>query len=634
MLDAVTDPSELRTDDPLAGFGPHAPFAREVPDAVSLHRANGRFLAANRPTLEILGRPWAELRGRRVFEFLHPQDRDAVVGLLRRSARRVTVFPPHRLLRGDGTTVWVEVRVRYLEGDQVLAVLRDVSDRIAAERALAESEHRHRSLVEHSPLGVLIFAGGKIAYANPAVAEILGRSPDELVALAPPQVAALVHEADRAMVFSRIQARLVGDTAAPNAYGFRIVRPDGTLRHLEVYSSRVEYDGATAAQTVVVDVTDRIHAQRQLAYAQKMEAVGRLAGGIAHDFNNLLTVVMNEADMLQHHARLDPDSTASLEAVLDAARRASRLTEQLLAFARRKVRKRVPVVIDDAIVALLPLLRRMVGRAVRIDADLRAEDAAVVCDPTELEQVLVNLVLNARDAMQEGTIRIATHVRRKGSARFVGLQVMDDGPGMPPEVARRCFEPFFTTRAEHGGSGLGLATCYAIVDELEGRIDVSSEVGVGTTFEIELPAAAATPQEDVPVAADAAADRRILLVEDEAAVRRALATALGRAGFDVHEASSAEAALEIWNRSGPFRALVTDIMMPGENGFELAERLVAHAPDLEVVLISGYAEDPEVRAAIERSAFAFFAKPFLARTLVDHLEARLGDLRDGAAAET
>ncbi len=607
----------------LAAFGAFAPFLRDLPDAITLHDRKGRLVAANPVALELLGAPWADIEGRSIFEVIDPRDREVVTARLDSDADASVVdVPVHRVRRADGSTIWVEVRIRPRADGTVLAVLRDVTDRVRAERALADSERRHRMLVEAAPLGILILTRRGIVLANAAMGAILGRDPQALVGRPPVEALELVHPDDRGTVEARVGRLLTGEARGPASYDFRVLRPGGKVRHLEVHVSVVEADGQRAIQALALDVTRRVEAQRQLVRAQKLEAAGRLAGGIAHDFNNLLTVVLNEAEALRDCAEMRGALRASVDAIQDATRRASRLTRQLLSFARKEVRRRQPVPVDEAIEALAPLLRRMVGARVRVVTDLRAGDAAVFADPSELEQVLVNLVLNARDAMDAGTVEIATFVRGEGGDR-VGIRVADDGPGMAPEVAARCFEPFFTTRSDDGGTGLGLATCYAIVDDLLGRIDVASEPGRGTTFEIDLPRY--DPVEADGPGAEAGRPRtpRLLLVEDDTSVRRALAAALGQAGFVVHEAASAEVAVGVWDDQGPFDALVTDVMLPGENGLALARRLAARAPGTVVVLVSGFADDEALRQAIEASPFAFFAKPFLARDLVDHLRARI-----------
>jgi len=594
-----------------------------LPDALSIHDVAGRFVGANEEALALLDRPWSEIVGRKVFDFIHPDDRGAVIQAAEAQAGGVVWFEPHRIVRPDGAQVWIEVRLRPFEDDRYLAVLRDVTERVRAYEALEASERRHRALVDAAPLGIAIFQDGRVVYANEALGRILGRDPATLPAMPPVQVVRLVHPDDRALVFDRVKQRLAGSPTAPVQYGFRVLRPDGAVRHVEVYSARITYRGRPASQTLCVDVTARVHAQRQLVHAQKMEAVGRLAGGIAHDFNNLLTVILNETDALRSACPDDAPTKEALDAIADAGRRASELTRQLLGFARKQVRRREDVVLDDAVAALAPLLRRMVGRHVRLETRLAAGDAAICADPAEIEQILVNLVLNARDAMETGTVRLETSVVDRPGGRLVRVAVEDDGPGMAPEVLARCFEPFFTTRETSGGTGLGLATCYAIVDDLGGRIDVRSKPGEGTRFEIVVPAEDGS--EGPRAVPRRHADRAsVLLVEDDASVRRALELALEAAGFSVEAVGSAEAAHSAWQRHGGFAAVVSDIMLPGENGLSLARRLHEDAPGTVVVLASGYAADPTVRTAIEEAPFPFFAKPFLARDLIAHLREAVG----------
>jgi len=405
----------------------------------------------------------------------------------------------------------------------------------------------------------------------------------------------------------------------------RLLTVQLSVRAVRNADRRVEY-----YETFVRDVTEQRRLQQQLVQSQKMEAVGRLAGGIAHDFNNLLTVITTYCDLLLEDLGREDPKREDVEQVRKAAEGATALTRQLLAFSRQQVLEPKVVSMSAVVSGVEKMLRRVIGEDVDLATRLDPDVGSVKADVGQLEQVLMNLAVNARDAMPTGgklTIETgnaehdpdyareheATAVRR-----FVMLAVSDNGIGMDDATKARIFEPFFTTKEPGKGTGLGLATVYGIVKQSGGFIWVYSEPGRGTTFKIYL------PRVDAPAEAGAAATpgdlprgtETVLIVEDAAPVRAVMRHVLERQGYAVLEASNGAAALElVAGHPGPIHLLLTDVIMPGLSGRQLADRLTALRSDTRVLYASGYTDDAVVRHGVLESGIAYLQKPFTTESL-------------------
>lgn len=389
---------------------------------------------------------------------------------------------------------------------------------------------------------------------------------------------------------------------------------------------------------------ERKAAEERLRQSQKMEAVGLLAGGIAHDFNNLLTAINGWVELLLDSEPVSERTSGVLREVAAAGDRAMRLTQQLLLFSRKRAPQREPVELNALIGNLAEMLRRLLGETVELELDLDAGLAPLEADPGMLEQAIVNLVVNGRDAMPKGgTIRIETapSSRRPGAAgaepapgaAFVRLTVRDQGCGIPPEVQPRIFEPFFTTKEAGRGTGMGLSTVFAIVQQHQGWIEVESRVGQGTAFHLHLPAARSrlpAPAAPAPVSPRerTRTGETILVVEDEGAVRGLLVSALSRAGYRVIAAEDSRRAIEAWRQhTADIALLITDVVMPGPmNGFQLAEALRAGSSELPVLLTSGYHEEMSRMGRIAAPNTRFLHKPYA----VNQLAAAVRQLLDEA----
>ncbi len=409
---------------------------------------------------------------------------------------------------------------------------------------------------------------------------------------------------------------------------FRFRRPDGSYIWVRDERRLVRDDDGQAAEIIGswTDVTERVELEEKLRVAQKLEAIGRLAGGVAHDFNNMLMVISGNGEMLDRALSPDGPERALLGEIREAAERSASLTRQLLAFSRTQVLAPRVVRLDAVVADVESMLRRLIGEDIALVCELDRASGQVLVDRSQLEQVIVNLAVNARDAMPRGgSLTVATSAielderacRGFGGVApgtFARLEVRDTGTGMSPQVLERIFEPFFTTKPQGSGTGLGLSTAFGFVKQSGGHIEARSTEGEGSTFVIYLPQVAAAEAPPPAVAESAAATRggeTILLVEDEAGVRRVVRLALEKKGYRMIVASSGREAIELAQQHpGSIDLLLTDLVMPEMSGRELAEVLRARQPGLAVLLMSGYVEDDFVRLGVETEKVAFLHKPF------------------------
>src|SRR6267143_1387894 len=540
-----------------------------------------------------------------------------------------------------GATRWFQtVKVPLLSPDgearRVLGVATDITERKRAEEALRRSEASYRGLVEHAAYGIYRATGdGTFLMVNPALFTMLGHgSAEELLKI---DIArdVYVDPAARARILARCEQfgsaieevawRRRDDSVITVRLNGRPVRaPDGTIDCFEF---------------IVDDVTDQRALEERLRQTQKMEAVGRLAGGIAHDFNNLLTAILGSVDFLRRALGPEHPEHAETEEIQKAAVRAADLTRQLLAFSRQQVLAPKVLELDALVANLEKMLRRLIGEDVELRFVAKAARAAVRADPGQLEQVIVNLVVNARDAMPRGgkltieTARVdldAAYAWEHGTVepgRYVMLAVTDTGVGIDRAAQARLFEPFFTTKEFGKGTGLGLATVYGIVKQSGGYIWVYSEPGRGATFKVYLPR---VEQAGEPVAAPQPPARAlggtetILLAEDEAAVRNLARRVLEKHGYKLLLAATGRDGVQVAQQhGGPIDLLVTDVVMPEMGGRELAQRLTARQPGLKVLFLSGYTDDAIVHHGVLYAGVAFLQKPFKPDDLVRKIRAVL-----------
>ncbi len=555
-----------------------------------------------------------------------------------------------RLLRRDGTIIWARDTThvkRGADGSVVLyeGALEDITDRVKAETALQANERRLAQILEAVPLGILVSdSEGRIMFANAAAQQILGQG---IVADASVTDLARVYNSYVAgtndlypIERNPIARALAGEAIAVEDVE---IREGGRIISLSVQGAPIlNSEGRiVAAALAFSDVTEKRALEGQLRQASKMEAVGQLAGGVAHDFNNLLTVIMSYGSMLLDRLGPEDESREDVQEIAAAAVRAAGLTRQLLAFSRQQVLQPRVLSLNAVIGDVEKMLRRIIGEDVELCTSLAPDLATIHADPGQLEQILMNLVVNARDAMSGGgRVRITTSnaelpAESTGAAPFkaggpyVILSVSDTGAGMTPEVRQRIFDPFFTTKAPGYGTGLGLSTVYGIVKQSGGEIYVDSQFGAGSTITLYFPRFAGSAQTLTDVVAASESSRgseTILLVEDDANLRSLVARVLSGRGYKVHVADTGVAGLAI--ASDPLiriDAVITDVVMPGMNGRELIEKLLEANPGLGCLFMSGYTDDEILRRGVSRGEAAFLQKPFTPdqlaqsiRSVLDH----------------
>ena len=490
-------------------------------------------------------------------------------------------------------------------------------------------------LMQDSALGLAaIDRNGRLVCANEALRRMLdrgcdaspGRLAEELVC--PERRAELRHEVEVALLGRHSRQPLVSTLRGTAAGAPHTVE-------LAVLPLREPDGGISGVLLQVSDITLQTRLQAQLAQGQKLQAVGQLAGGIAHDFNNLLTAIIGAADEALARRLPDPETGEDLQQIRTSAGRGASLVRQLLAFGRQQTLQPQAVPINEAVAAMSGLFRRLLGSTIQLEQDL-ADPGPVVCvDPTQLDQVLLNLAVNARDAMpQGGTLTLRTgHITLfraliRGEetilpGRYVMVEVQDTGVGIPPEVLPRIFEPFFTTKREQGGTGLGLSTVHGIIRQSDGFLAIDSLPGQGTRVRLYLPRhdgeVAAPPKPPPPRPPPAAASGRVvLLVDDEDPVRRLAARALERRGWTVLSAECGEAALALLSEHGAASlcAIVSDVIMPGLDGPALVRAVRALRPGLPAILASGYAEEA-IRSDLAGERISFLAKPYTLAALAE-----------------
>ena len=524
--------------------------------------------------------------------------------------------------------------------DGVIGIALDTTERHFAERALRFAEYSYQSFVEDAPYAVCrSTVSGALLQVNRAMATMLGYSTDAAAELLLRDLPAIFAPASR---FAEFQRRLVETGSHPETDAVWI-RGDGEAIQVVVSGRVARYPAGDISHFDIfaADVTEKKRLENELSRAHRMQAIGQLAGGVAHDFNNLLTVIGGHVELMLSEAP-GTEATARLRELQQASQKAATLTQQLLAFGRRQVLQNRNVNLNDVIGRLLPMLGRLIRENVQLVFSPADGLGSVKADPNEIERVLVNLVVNAQEAMPgAGRVRIETSnrqiARRQAVAademepgEYVCFSVQDNGIGMDRETQSRVFEPFFTTKTPDPGAGLGLSVVYGVVRQSGGYIQVESEPGAGTTFGILLPqveGSAALMEQPSPLMETLPrGSETILIAEDDAPIRHLAAGVLKRLGYDVRSAPDGRAALEL-ARSLSLKVdlLLTDVVMPGIGGPELATRLKSAAPEVQIVLMSGYAAHVLAEGELERLNARFLQKPFsmesLARTVRRVLDA-------------
>ena len=574
---------------------------------------------------------------------LDPARREEALTLLRKQG--VLENFETRVRRKDGSEIWTSANVRALrdaEGEFAYfdGIVQDITERKRAEDALRESEERYRDLVENAH--DIIYSHdlkGRYTSMNRAGEQITGYTREEALALDLTKTVAPEYlEKTREM----LRKKLAGEKVT--AYEMEIIAKDGHRITVEANTKLVFQNGVpVGVQGIARDVTERKQLEEQLRQSQKMEAIGQLAGGVAHDFNNLLTAINGYSGLALQRIDDNHPLKGYLEEIRKAGDRAANLTRQLLAFGRKQILQPLPINLNDVVTDMNKMLRRLIGEDIEFNAKLNPALKKIKADPGQIEQVLVNLVVNARDAMpQGGNLTIETlgvDLDQDYAGRHVGvvpgsyvmLAVSDTGTGMDEDTRARIFDPFFTTKEEGKGTGLGLSTVYGIVKQSGGNIWVYSEIGHGTTFKVYLPELAAGSQKTEAAIVESpmpGGSETILLVEDEDVVRGLARKILEHAGYNVLEANRGEEAVRLClERAEPIDLLLTDVVMPETSGKEVADRLTKLFPGLRVLFMSGYTDEAIVHHGVLDSNVEFIQKPFtpaaLARKVREVLDSEL-----------
>ena len=541
----------------------------------------------------------------------------------------------------DGRVIHVDIvahAIRFGDRDAQLVIASDVTERVVAEARL----HLLERAVEQSPVSLMITGPeGRIEYVNPMFTQVTGYSAEECRGRTPAILKSGRHEPS---FYAELWATIRAGREWRGQFHNR--RKNGELYWASAVIAPVTNGADRILHFVAVeeDVTDRRRLEEQFRQAQKMEAVGRLAGGVAHDFNNLLTVISGFTELSLVGLAEGDKRVGHLREVARAAERAASLTRQLLAFSRKQILQPRVMNLNDAVTGTERMLKRLLGEDIEVRAHCAPDLDLVLADPGQIEQVLLNLAVNARDAMPNGgrlTIETANIELDESYAAMhpgsrpgpqVMLAVSDTGTGMTEEVKAHLFEPFFTTKGLGKGTGLGLATIYGIVKQSGGTIRVYSELGKGTSFKVYLPrvdSSAGAQARPVAEAAPRGGHETILVAEDEDGVSRIALSILAEAGYTVLVAADGEAALAVAAKTNGLHLLLTDLVMPKLNGLELAERLIARQPSLRVLYMSGYASRAPGESGVLPPGADFLQKPFTPRTLLAKVRAVL----DGVRAE-
>jgi two-component system, cell cycle sensor histidine kinase and response regulator CckA len=611
------------------------------PNGMDIVDRDGRIVLTNAALEDLLGYTKQELAGLKFPDITHPDDTpdDIRLNAEMLDGGRSFFEREKRYICKDGRVIWVHLTVFALpdpSGDAQLSIgiREDITERKRSEAALARSEARARAMLDSALDAIVtIDSAGLILEFNPAAESMFGRSRNEV--LGERMSALLMAPGDGEPHFLRYLRN--GDVGELGRRELAVLRADGTEFRAELALTVTDSVEGPVFTGFLRDLSEQKALQAQLIQSQKVEAVGQLAGGIAHDFNNLLTAISSYADLADGtiDAGSDPRLAESIGGIRGASDQAARLTQQLLAFSRQQVLKPEIVCANDVVEEHVPMLRRLLGEEIDVQLSLDRRLGAAKIDPGLLSQVLMNLSVNARDAMPAGgVLTIATEnvdlrgaptIGGPGNGQHVMLSVSDTGDGIDDATLARIFEPFFTTKDPGKGTGLGLPTVIGIVEQSGGRVAVQTEQGSGTTFTVYLPVVrqAVTSRTSAPEARidRPAGHERILLVEDNEIVRGPVTLLLEELGYDVVAAEGPTEALALAASGAPLDLLLTDVVMPGINGRQLAERLRELQPGLKVLFMSGYTDDAVIARGVIDHEMAFLQKPFgadqLAQTVAE-----------------
>jgi len=536
------------------------------------------------------------------------------------------------LLDCNGKHLWVSYSAR-IEGDTIEGAALVITGKKHTESQLQESEERYRILANATYEAIVISCKGVVVDVSPQYEAMYGYTKQEVMTM---DVTRLIHPDDRELVILNMRNNIV-----KGPYRHRGIRKDGTTSHLEARADTVHIDGVEHRLTILRDISELISVQEQLSQAEKMRAIGQLAGGIAHDFNNQLAAILGLTGILHDELKNFPELRTYTEDIITATKRSADLTAQLLAFARKGKFLTQHTDMHGIIGEVISILQRTIDRRISIHNRLQAEKSIVRGDPTQLQNAIMNIALNARDAMFDGgelNISTSNIILDKTYCRssifdikpseYIKIRIDDTGTGMTPEIQKRIFEPFFTTKNLGKGAGMGLASVYGTIKNHNGEVTVESSPGTGTAFTLLLPLSD-TPEKPAPASIEDVkkyplGNSCILLVDDEAIVRTAASALLKKCGYTILQSANGQEALDTYSRQWRTIDLVLlDMIMPVVDGRETFFKIREINPRARVILLSGYSMEGEAQQLIERGAVDFIQKPFSRETLYRKIQAAL-----------
>ncbi len=607
----------------------------DAPIGMALVATNEKIVEANAALCGMLRYNRETLLGKTVIDITHPEDLnvEATPKEQMRDGTSALFVVEKRYVRSDGSVLIGRLSVSALydasgSPEYFIGQLEDITESKRAERALAENEAKIRALLESTAeLFLVVDATGVISFADPNFAVLTARGGDTVLGS---HIGAFIVSDDRETATDTLRrAALRPDSTERCQVRLSSWKPEE--RHFEfVVHNRLDVAELGGLVVVLRDITEDRLVQAQLARARRLDSIGRLAGGVAHDFNNMLSVILTMTSFLKEEMGVSATAQNDVKSIEDAALRARDLTQQLLAVGRRQHGVARPTDVHELIHKNRLLLDRLMGEDAELVYDLVAERHEVMIDPSHLEQVLLNLASNAKDAMPDGgTLRLRTTIREQPGSpgAFFVLEAADTGVGMTPEQIENIFDPFYTTK-EHGrGTGLGLATVYGVVHQAGGDIWAESIPGTGSKFTVVLPLSDRAAAAAGPPAAAEPGTGRILVVEDDRSLRRATSRTLERAGYEVESFGDPIEALETVRSGARFDAVVTDVVMPRLSGPELVTALEETVGSLAVVFVSGYARAAQSEIGQHPG---FLPKPFTPDDLVATLQAVLAAASRGS----
>jgi len=621
-----------------------------TPDMVLLVDRGLRYLYANPEAARILNTSVGEIVGKSVSEVLPADTVDRAVADLRRVFETGEPYfrsPSEEISIGDISVETRMVPIKNKEGQvtSVLGISRDVTERKNAERILRESEEKFRTFAEGSPNIMFISREGRVLYVNDRSLDILGYSKDELLEAAFPWQSIIAPECMERM--SLHISRTVGGAQFPPAE-YEGLRKDGSHAQFVFNATLISYEGAPALLGVITDISElkRVESenakiQDRLRQAEKMEAIGSLAGGVAHDFNNILMVILSYSDFLLDKLPVGGPLRREVEQIKKAGNRATELTSHLLAFSRKQAV--VPIEIDpnEAVRNLHKMIGRLIGDNIRLTLDLQPDIGSILCDPSQFDQILINLVVNSRDAMPDGgevTVETCGVELDTGDlvgdpdaapGHYVRVSVTDTGSGIPVEIMDKIFDPFFTTKPPGKGTGLGLSMVYGAIKQNKGHLDVGGTPGGGTTFHLYFNRIAPGATRSSAGKADTELDLNgitVLLVEDDESVREATRIMLEASGCAVIEASDGVDAVRLFKDKAPLIDIVlSDVVMPNMGGAELGKKLREIKPDIRIIFCTGYIDHVNELEKELGEIPPIISKPYERAELVRKIRLILGD---------